>query len=65
MTEKRIGDVGEKRSVSCMLKNMTGWTQLVGGYGHDVAAIDHSLLADQLILINTDRTGLNIAFQPA
>ena len=59
----KINELGEKK----LVKELTGlYSQnscLIGGFGHDSAVLDIGLNADEYLLMNTDRSGMNIAYK--
>lgn len=65
MTENHaeLKTVGERIIVNQIQQLLVkpGW--LVGGIGHDTAALDISIADDEFLLVNTDRTGFNVAYQ--
>lgn len=59
--ETRLSDIGEKRLVKEILSLMPTPAKLIDGFGHDSAFIDMSVGDDEVLLLNTDRSGANIA----
>ena len=60
---KILSEVGEKALVREITESLTKPDILIDGYGNDAAFIDFSLDDDELLAVNTDRSGLNLAFQ--
>ena len=61
--EKTLREVGERFIVRQILDMLQPSQLLVDGFGHDGAFLDLPLQADELLVVNTDRSGLNIAYQ--
>ena len=59
----KLNELGEKK----LVKELTGlYSQnscLIGGFGHDSAVLNIGLNADEYLLMNTDRSGMNIAYK--
>ncbi len=60
---KTLREVGERYIVRQILDMLQPSPLLVDGFGHDGAFLDLPLKADELLVVNTDRSGLNIAYQ--
>ena len=58
-----VSDVGEKWLVREITQSLEVPEHLIDGYGNDSAFIDCYLGEDELLAVNTDRSGLNLAFQ--
>lgn len=58
-----LADTGEKRLVQWIMAESPTSDLLVSGRGHDAAALQASLADDEVLLLNTDRSGFNIAYQ--
>ncbi len=58
-----LAEVGEKTLVSHITNFLGQPASLVDGYGHDAAFLDIDLGNDELLALNTDRSGLNLAYQ--
>ena len=58
-----LSDLGEKQLISEIIKILPSHPRLLGGFGHDSAFIDVNVNCDEVLLLNTDRSGSNIAFQ--
>ena len=61
-TDLTISEIGEKRLVREILDQLPVNKSLVDGFGHDSAFIDVSIGEDEILLLNTDRSGANIAY---
>ena len=57
-----ISEFGEKFLVSKIINMLDVNDHLVGGFGHDSAFLDISVNDDEVLLLNTDRSGLNLAY---
>ena len=60
---KKLSEVGEKAAVGEIIDSLNTPELLIDGYGNDAAFIDYSLDDDELLAVNTDRSGLNVAYQ--
>lgn len=60
---KTLREVGERFIVRQILDMLQPSPLLVDGFGHDGAFLNLPLQADELLVVNTDRSGLNIAYQ--
>jgi thiamine-monophosphate kinase len=63
MTAVTLADLGEREVVSRLVDMLPRAPFLVGDIGNDAAALDIGLPEGDLLLVNTDRTGVNFAFQ--
>ncbi len=63
MTATTLNALGERKTVSRLIDLLPRAPFLIGGVGHDAAAIDIGLPDGKLLLVNSDRTGMNLAFQ--
>src|SRR5271170_608693 len=63
MTIGTLADFGEREVVSRLMHLLPRAPFLVGDIGNDAAALDIGLPNGDLLLVNTDRTGVNFAFQ--
>lgn len=63
MTSVAIDQIGEKKLVNSILETLTVDKRLIGGFGHDSAIIDVTIKEDEFLLVNTDRSGINVAYQ--
>jgi thiamine-monophosphate kinase len=61
--KKTIQEVGERFIVRDITNALTVPNILLDGFGHDAAFVDLPLASGEILVINTDRSGLNIAFQ--
>jgi thiamine-monophosphate kinase len=55
--------IGERRIVEEITKLLGTPDILLDGYGHDAAFIDMHLEKDEILVVNTDRSGINLAFK--
>lgn len=58
-----LREVGERFIVKKITSSLHASNQLLDGFGHDAAFVELSLPDEYVIVINTDRSGLNIAYQ--
>lgn len=58
-----LQEVGERFIVREITSSLTPSVKLLDGFGHDAAFVDFQLENDEILVINTDRSGLNIAYQ--
>jgi len=58
-----LAALGEREVVSRLIDLLPRAPFLVGGVGNDAAALDIGLPDGKLLLVNSDRTGVNLAFQ--
>lgn len=63
MTSQRICDIGEKGLVKEITKLLSYDQRLYQGVGHDSAFLNIKVSEDEVLLMNTDRSGTNIAYQ--
>lgn len=63
MSKMILSEMGEKRIVKEITKLLSPNEKLLWGYGHDSAFIDLNLASDEILLMNTDRSGMNIAYK--
>jgi thiamine-monophosphate kinase len=63
MTAGTLAALGEREVVSRLTALLPRAPFLVGGIGSDAAAINIGLPDEKLLLVNSDRTGVNLAFQ--
>ena len=59
----KLDVVGERQLVRAITSDLEPDPQLVDGFGHDSAFLDIKLGADDLVMLNTDRSGMNIAYK--
>ncbi|NEX48232.1 thiamine-phosphate kinase [Pseudotabrizicola algicola] len=60
--ELTIREVGERRVVAEITHMMRATSMLVDGFGHDAAFIELCQKDNELLVLNTDRSGLNAAY---
>jgi thiamine-monophosphate kinase len=60
---KTLREVGERFIVREITSTLLPSDMLLDGFGHDAAFVDLSLADGEILVINTDRSGLNIAYQ--
>lgn len=63
MASKKIWEMGERRLVSEIVGVLSGDSRLYQGIGHDSAFLNINVSEDEVLLMNTDRSGVNIAYQ--
>lgn len=61
--DKTLREVGERYIVREIIQTLVPSTELLDGFGHDAAFLNLSLEHDEILVINSDRSGLNIAYQ--
>ena len=61
--EKTLSEVGERYIVREIIGSLRASNQLLDGFGHDAGFMELALESNEILVINTDRTGINIAFQ--
>lgn len=59
----KLSELGEKRLVKELTNLYTLNENLIGGFGHDSAVLDIGIASDEVLLMNTDRSGMNIAYK--
>lgn len=57
-----LKDIGEKDCVASITNLLRDDNRLLGGRGHDSAVIDLALGPNEVLLMNSDRSGMNIAY---
>ena len=60
--ELTVREAGERRVVAAITSGMAVPEFLVDGFGHDAAFVDLGVGDDELLVLNTDRSGLNAAY---
>ncbi len=60
---KTLREVGERFIVKTLTDSLTPSNLLLDGIGHDAAFVDLSLQDGEILVMNTDRSGLNIAYK--
>ncbi len=63
MDDLKLSDIGEKELVRELTDLLDVDTRLIGGFGHDSAFIDVKIADDEVLLLNTDRSGMNVAYK--
>lgn len=58
-----LSEVGERFVVQEIIGSLCPSNLLIDGVGHDAAFVDLSVKDEEILVINTDRSGLNIAYQ--
>ncbi len=58
-----LRDVGERRIVEEITRLLEVPDVLLDGYGHDAAFVDLRLAKDEILVVNTDRSGINLGFK--
>jgi thiamine-monophosphate kinase len=58
-----LKEVGERRIVEEITRLLEVPDVLLDGYGHDAAFVDLRLAKDEILVINTDRSGINLGFK--
>ena len=58
-----VKDIGEKSLIREIISLLPIPPQLLDGFGHDRAFLNISIKDDEVLLLNTDRSGANIAWQ--
>lgn len=62
-SKKTLGEVGERYIVREIIGSLSPSCMLLDGFGHDAAFVDLSVSDKEILVINSDRSGLNIAYQ--
>ena len=60
---KTVGELGERYVVAEVTRGIRPPDFLLDGFGHDAAFVDLPRRADEVLVINTDRSGMNVAFK--
>jgi thiamine-monophosphate kinase len=63
LNNKILKELNEKTIVNEIIKTLEVSDNLLDGFGHDSAFINTKLLDDEVLLMNSDRSGLNIAYK--
>ena len=63
MADKKISELNEKILVSEITKLLEVDEMLLDGFGHDSAFINTTIQEDEILLMNTDRSGKNSAYR--
>jgi thiamine-monophosphate kinase len=61
--KKTLRQLGERAVVGSLTGLLKASPQLLDGFGHDAAFIDITVSDGDVLVVNTDRSGLNIAYQ--
>jgi thiamine-monophosphate kinase len=61
--DKTLRDVGERFVVAEITRDLQPDSCLLDGFGHDASFVDLPRLPDEVLVINTDRSGMNIAYR--
>ena len=62
MSETKLNEIGEKKLVNILTEAIIADTRLYGAFGHDSGILDLSVAEDEFLLVNTDRSGANVAY---
>lgn len=62
MNNKKLNELNEKILVHEITKLLEVDDRLMDGFGHDSAFINTTILEDEILLMNTDRSGINSAY---
>jgi len=62
MDDKKLNELGEKVVVEQIIKSLEVPDNLIFGFGHDSAFVDTEVGSDEVLLVNTDRSGVNVAY---
>ena len=60
---KTVGELGERFVVREIIRHLDIAPNLIDGYGHDAGFVDLTVHDDELLVVNTDRSGINIAYK--
>jgi thiamine-monophosphate kinase len=63
LDHKTLEELGEKTVVTELLRHAPSASGLLDGLGHDAGFVDIELAHDELLVINTDRSGENLAYK--
>ena len=61
--DKTVRELGERIVVAEITRSMRPADFLIDGFGHDAAFVDLPRHPDEILVINTDRSGINIAYK--
>lgn len=61
--KRTLREVGERLIVREITDSLRPSNLLLDGFGHDAAFVNLSLAEGEILVVNTDRSGLNIAYQ--
>ncbi|KPH67121.1 thiamine-phosphate kinase [Novosphingobium sp. ST904] len=56
-----LREIGEKRVVAELVGQLTATDRLLDGMGHDAGFVPFALSEDEILVVNTDRSGENLA----
>jgi thiamine-monophosphate kinase len=62
MNNKKLNELSEKIIVKEITQLLEVSDFLIDGFGHDAAFIDTTIAEDEVLLMNTDRSGINSAY---
>lgn len=63
MNSAKISEIGERQLISEIVGILSEDSRLVQGIGHDSAFLNINVSENEVLLMNTDRSGINIAYQ--
>lgn len=58
-----LREIGEKKVVSELIHQLRSTNRLLDGLGHDAGFVPFSLSEDEVLVVNTDRSGENLAYK--
>ena len=58
-----VKDIGERNIKKVILNSLTLPENLIDGFGHDSSFLDIDIKPEELLFMNTDSSGLNIAYK--
>ena len=61
--DKTLYEVGERFIVQEIISSLSPSRLLLDGFGHDSAFVDISVNDEEVLVVNTDRSGLNLAYK--
>ena len=61
--DKTLSQVGERNIKRIILDTLSAPKNLVDGFGHDSSFLDIDIKHDELLFMNTDRSGLSIGYK--
>lgn len=62
LRDRTLSEAGERGVVGEIIRSLPVSPRLVDGMGHDAAFVKVALADDELLVVNTDRSGLNVAY---
>ncbi len=63
MIDYKLSDFGEKKLVKELVNELSIDKRLIGGFGHDSAFLDIQSDKNEYLMLNTDRSGMNVAYK--